>query len=537
MCHTTTTEKLLAGYYHAADEHFDGMNIHYNGNGNHEDATPESSSMVVDDDLMQLSQNTAGSRKRKRGLENHQATLLEQDWVAYGDSLLDYFETCNDIPSMSYPLPPPGMTLDRPIEDQGNTALHWACSMGDLNVARDLISRGANPAVMNVYTDETPLIRAVLFTNNYDKRTFPKLVDMLSNTILERDRHGSTVFHHIAELARSRRKWTCARYYCEVLINKLNENGTHMVRSALMAQDQNHDTAVLCAIRNKSFKLAQILLNHAPEAGDLPNLNGETANDIMRSLSSQHPSLEPPPSSPIQPGIDHSLGVNGAVMHTSRMETLRLDPAANMHTRVNEILGKFATIHESEIKEKDIQLDEAQQALADIEGQRHRVRQETYSLMARNQDDSQTQASRARYTEGLRGGESLLEQKYHAMLQSEVLAHDKKTPNQSFRKNNPSPLSQEEMKAAVPWIKELHRNQRKRQRLVREIGQSMADVGASERIGKHRRLVSLATQLKEDDLDAMSGELLDSLDPTQTPVVALKDNLPRTPTFSRAVVA
>lgn len=527
----------LAGYYHATDEQLDSLNAQYNGNGSHEDVTPESSSMVVDDDLIPLNQNTTGSRKRKRGQGSHQTPLMDQEWIAYGDSLLDYFETCNDIPNMSYPLPPPGMSLDRPIEDQGNTALHWACSMGDLNVARDLINRGANPAMLNFHTDETPLIRAVLFTNNYDKRTFPKLVSMLSNTILERDKHGSTVFHHIAELARSRRKWTCARYYCEVLINKLSENGTHVVRSALMAQDQNNDTAVLCAIRNKCFKLVQILLNHAPEAGDVPNLHGETANDIMRSLSSQHSTLEPPPSSPSQPGLDVSLGTNGNAMGASRTETSRSDPAASMFTRVNEILRKLTTIQDSEMKEKDIQLDEAQQAITDIEGQRHRVRQETYVLMARNQDESQIQASRTRYSEGLRGGESLLEQKDHAMLQGDVLTHDKQTSNQSFRNNNPLPLSQEEMKAAVPWIKKLYRNQRKRQRLVRDIGQSMADVGTSERIGKHRRLVSLATQLREDDLDAMSGELLDSLDPTQTPVTALKDGVPKTPTLSRVVLA
>lgn len=493
--------------------------------------------MIADDDLMQLSQNTGDSRKRKRGLENHQASLLEQEWVEYGDSLLDYFETCNDIPNVRCPPPPAGMSLDRPIEDQGNTALHWACSMGDLNVARDLISRNANPAVLNVYTDETPLIRAVLFTNNFDKRTFPKLVNMLSNTILERDRHGSTVFHHIAELARSRRKWTCARYYCEVLINKLSESGTHMVRSALMAQDQNHDTAVLCAVRNKCFKLAQILLNHAPEAGDLANLSGETANDVMRTLSSQHPTLEPVPSSPIQPGPDISSGVNGISASASRTETSRSETAATVRSRLNDILEKLSTIHESEIKEKDIQLDEAQQAVADVEGQRHRIRQETYALMARNQDESQVQASRSRYAGGLRESESLLEQKYHNLLQSEVLTHDKQTPSQSFRNQNARPLSPEEMKAAVPWIKQLYRNQQKRQRLVQDIGQNMANVGASERIGKHRRLVSLATQLKEDDLDAMSGELLDSLDPTHTPVAALRDSMPRTPPFSRAIVA
>ena len=509
------------------------MDPHFNENGGYGEATPETSSMMAEDDLMQLSQHTAGSRKRKRDIEPDPAAMMEQEFIAYGDSLLDYFETCNDVPNMSPPIPPPGMPLDRPIEDQGNTALHWACSMGDVEVARDLINRGANPGIPNMHTGETPLVRAVLFTNNFDKRTFPKLLHLLQSTVLERDRHGSSVFHHIAELGRSRRKWSCARYYAEVLINKLLEGGATLVRSALIAQDQNHDTAVLCAVRNKCLKLAQFLLSHAPEAGDLPNLHGETANEIIRALSVQHHSLELPPSSPVQPGLDvfnSNLGDNDR--NGQRVPQIS-NAAMTMRTRMNEVLARISSFHEAETKEKDLQMSETESTLADIEAQGHRIRQETYSLMAKAQDETQLPSLRASYAQGLHTHGSLLEQKDHATLQAEVLAQDKQTPNHLFQNSADGSFSQEEMQAAIPWARELYSQQKKRRRLVQETAQNMGDVGASERIGKLRMLVSLATNMPEDTLDDMSAELLESLDPSQTAL----ENGPKTPPMQRAVVS
>ena len=51
--------------------------------------------------------------------------------------------------------------------------------------------------------------------------------------------------------------------------------------------------------------------------------------------------------------------------------------------------------------------------------------------------------------------------------------------------------------------------------MVRSIAALLGDAGASEKIGKHRRLVAIATGVKEDELDMMSGELLESLQATQ----------------------
>jgi transcription factor MBP1 len=155
--------------------------------------------------MLPMSQQSTGSRKRKRGVENGAFSNAELEHTLYGDELLDYFVTSSEEngSNMQPPVPPRNFDVDRPIDTQGNNALHWACAMGDVGVMRDLLTRGASPAAQNDVSGETPLIRAVLFTNNYDKQSFPKVVAALQNTITERDWHGATVFHHIAETALS----------------------------------------------------------------------------------------------------------------------------------------------------------------------------------------------------------------------------------------------------------------------------------------------------------------------------------------------
>lgn len=167
------------------------------------------------------------------------------------------------------------------------------------------------------------------------------------------------------------------------------------------------------------------------------------------------------------------------------------------------------------MKEKDAIIADAKQTLADFEAQRHKIRQESYALMARAEDDSKMQALRQEYDACLRSTESLLEQKEHASLQKQVLHHDQQTNPHAFKAANSQPLTMDEMRASLPWAIELFRQQNIRRQLVREIARLTGDAGTSEKIGKHRRLVAIATGIKEDELDHMSGELLESLEATQ----------------------
>jgi transcription factor MBP1 len=518
-------------YYRPAAEHYDNASVQYNEDESIEDVTPESASFFGEEDMLPMSQQSTGSRKRKRGVENGAFSNAELEHTLYGDELLDYFVTSSEEngSNMQPPAPPRNFDVDRPIDTQGNNALHWACAMGDVGVMRDLLARGASPAAQNEVSGETPLIRAVLFTNNYDKQSFPKVVAALQNTITERDWHGATVFHHIAETARSRSKWSCARYYTEVLINKLLEMGPTFVQALLITQDKHHDTAVLCAIRNNCVKVATFLLNHCPEAGDIPNLKGETANEYFRSMSEKRHSLEQPPSSPLRPGETFGSKRHGYRSKRNPHKSTVSRAASQVLTRVGPMMEeasfKLANMYDAEMKEKDISIAEAKQSLSNFESQRHKIRQETFALMAKAEDDSELNILRGQYEECVRENESLLEQREHSSLQNEVLLQDQQAAPHAFRSANPRPLTQDELRATVPWVLELYRQQSRRRELVKEVAQLLGDAGTSEKIGKHRKLVSIATGLKEEELDTMSVELLESLEATQVAVM----NGPKTP--------
>lgn len=492
------------------------------------DATPES--FMQDDSYMPMSQNSTASRKRKRDFEPEPPSDIEH--TIYGDELLDYFVAAGDDAQSNLlaPAPPENFDVNRPIDTNGNNALHWACAMGDVAVTRDLLNRNANPAAQNHGSAETPLIRAVLFTNNYDKKTFPKIVELLANTIVERDVHGATVFHHIAETGRSRGKWSCARYYCEVLINKMQELGSTYARALLTSVDAHHDTAALCAVRNGCLKVAQFLLTHCPEAGDIQNLRGESANDHLRALREKRESLEQPGSSPPQ-----SNGLGRKARRKSNLASKQTisRTASSMFDSINSVFesqrDKLADLYDTEAKEKDTTLAETKAALSDLESQRSKIRQEYYALKAvpaaagSDNDDvvsPQVQALRAEYEAATRETESLLERAEHARLQAEVRSHDERTPPHLFRAatnngNNPtftSPdLSLQDLQELAPWAIELSHQQQRRRQLVHDIASLHGDANSSERINKHRKLVAMATGINESDLDGMASELLESL--------------------------
>lgn len=493
----------------------------------HGRATPDTHSFIAEEDFIPMSQNSTASRKRRRGGEIAINQAAELEHIAYGDELLDYFITAGDDPDrvmVDPPMPPDNFDVNRPIDAQGHTALHWACAMGDVQVTRDLLARGANPNIGAGSSEETPLMRAVLFTNNYDRQTFPKVVAALAGSIVERDRYGATVFHHIAQTLGSKSKWNCARYYCEVLINKMQEMGVNYVQTLLRSADSAGDTAVLISVRHGCMKVASFLLNHCPEAGDQPNHGGDTANDYLRALKEKRESLEQPPSSPPMYGsFMGSRRIRKAIPARRNASQAASNVLSKVESAAQEASSKLANLYESEIKEKDAAITEAKKALSDFESQRHQIRQECFQLTAQNQPDEKALELRDKYEALLLETQSLLEQKDHAVLQNDVRQRDQQTNPQAFRSANPRGLTQEEMQAALPWAIELYNQQKIRRQLIKDIADLTASAGTGERIGKHRKLVAIATGLKEDDLDQMSSELLESLQATYSP-----DN-PQTP--------
>ena len=209
-----------------------------------------------------------------------------------------------DLPSFLLH-PPPDFNVNEIIDDEAHTAFHWAAAMGDLQVLDLLLRAGADITQVNA-RGETPLMRAVLFTNNYDRKSFPRLVEMLRSTIPHTDKFRSSVFHHIAATTLSRNKCIAARYYADVLLQKMAEiYPMSDIAVQLNGQDQEGDTALTIAARNGAKKLIRSLLAYNTNP-HIPNAQGQTADELIvevekrKAYTHQHPGYYHSSSSPYQ---------------------------------------------------------------------------------------------------------------------------------------------------------------------------------------------------------------------------------------------
>ncbi|OQD77189.1 hypothetical protein PENDEC_c003G04538 [Penicillium decumbens] len=479
-------------------------------------ATLESSSMVADEDMLQMSH---GGRKRKRGInEAAVMSISEQEHIIYGDQLLDYFMTVGDAPQATRiqpPEPPANFQVDRPIDDSGNTALHWACAMGDLDIVRDLLRRGANVKALSIH-EETPLVRAVLFTNNYEKRTFPALLDLLLDTVSFRDWFGATLFHHIAETTRSKGKWKSSKYYCEVLLDKLCKTCSHNEMDLLLScQDDNGDTAALVASRNGAFRLVNMLLTHCPRTGDLMNKKGETANSTLQRSHNVDQDIPPAPSS-VTMANDQLDGAGGDLMRSGHQPmALPVDSAAtsDLLSKIGTIMAEAnrklaATYGNSKAEQQDSNDVANPEALHEqLESDRQKIQKQVSALAAKEAEYEPSDSQTGRYEKLRASYESLLEQTHYTALAPQLAA-----AGPAVSTADASSLGPDELLRRYNLARELCAAQKTRRDTVRDLAQQTADAGVSTKFDVHRKLVALATGLKEEELDPMAAELAETLE-------------------------
>lgn len=261
-----------------------------------DNATVASASYMGDEDY-DMSQFS--TRKRKREEE-----VTEQQHSMYGDELLDYFLLSRNEQPVIRPDPPTNFQPDWPIDTERHTALHWASSMGDVEVIKQLKRFGANLASQNV-RGETPLMRAVNFTNCYEKQTFPMVLKELFSTIDARDSSGCTVIHHAAVMKSGRvTSHSCSRYYLDLILNLLQESRHQdVVQQLLDVQDNDGNTAMHLAAQRDARKCIRALLGRGAST-DVPNNEGVRAEDMIKTLNASKKAAHAGPqrsSSPFAP--------------------------------------------------------------------------------------------------------------------------------------------------------------------------------------------------------------------------------------------
>lgn len=163
------------------------------------------------------------------------------------------------VPDLSQHLPP-DLPADLPIDENYHTALHWAAALGRLSVVQAFFNYGADLHLGN-NVGETPLIRAILVTNNSDQDTFGRLLEFLSPSLRTVDNSGRSVLHHCALVAGVKGRAASARYYLETILVYIAKNEKGRFEDLINAQDSHGDTALNIAARIGNRALVRMLLD------------------------------------------------------------------------------------------------------------------------------------------------------------------------------------------------------------------------------------------------------------------------------------
>ncbi|GAA5893139.1 transcription factor MBP1 [Sporobolomyces salmoneus] len=257
-----------------------GDNDEYGGGGptSKKRKTGHSASM----DLQQQPQDYYAQAYQQQHLNDPTPLPAQQQFglgpLRYARMILDYFVSeATTVPS--FLLQPPGdFDPNVVIDDDGHTALHWACAMGRIRIVKLLLSAGADIFRANSM-GQTALMRSVMFTNNYDLRKFPELFELLHRSTINIDRNDRTVFHYIIDIALQKGKTQASRYYIETVLARL-VSFPEEVADILNFQDEEGETALTLAARARSKKLVKILLDNGADP-KIANRDGKTAEDYI----------------------------------------------------------------------------------------------------------------------------------------------------------------------------------------------------------------------------------------------------------------
>jgi len=471
-----------------------------------DDTTVASASFMGDDDRYDMSAHSTGHRKRKR--EEPIQNSIEQAHVLWADELLDYFMVSNesDVPK---PEPPPNFQADWLIDTDGHSGMHWAAAMGDVEVMKQLKRFGGNLGAENIRS-ETPLMRAVMFTNCMDKQTMPAVVKELIGTVDKVDHCDSTAIHHAAAITASRNKHQCSRYYLDIILNKMQETfEPEQIQRLLDARDVNGNTAIHLAAQNKARKCVRALMGRGAST-DIPNNEGQTAEDIIQELNAnrsreRHPQAS---SSPFAPDSNRHKNVYDEFPEETSHHTVahHSEAAMSVESKITPlVLEKFrelAASFDDELIDKDQSEKEAKRLLNTTHVELAQIRNDLqeFSYPRSEKDEQQNIEQLAQLDQNVT---SLIEQQQQLQLFARSQHEESK---QNGHMSQGDDIAERAMLARM-----LNEQQNKRQKLVGQYKDALSMAGAGEKGEQYRRLISkcVDTDAENIDVDNMLEQLVD----------------------------
>jgi transcription factor MBP1 len=471
-----------------------------------DDATVASASFMGEDDRYSVAAST-GHRKRKR--EENARSQSEQAHMLYADDLLDYFMLSHDTAHSVKPEPPINFQPNWVIDSDGHTAMHWAAAMGDIEVMKELKRFGADLMAQNS-RGETPLMRCVLFTNCQDKQTMPTVVKELIETIDCLDFCSSTALHHAAAVTISRQKHQCARYYIDIICNKLQEifEPDHVQR-ILDAKDKEGNTALHIAAKNGARKCVRALMGRGART-NIPNHERVTAEELIQDLNETRKSdRQPQPSS--SPYGPDSRSMHQMPQEEPRHQTHHISEAAmSIQSTITPLmLEKFQDLARSfdeELVEKETSEREARRILTSTNLELQTTNSQILDMtMTREPAEKALQsASQLAHVENM--VTSLIEQQQKISLFHRSQHEESKSNGHMLNGN-----TEDDMGERIMLAKMLDAEMNKRRKLVGKYREGLSLANAGEKGEVYRRIIAKAVGtdvgLVDENLDVLIEQL------------------------------
>ena len=501
-------------------EIYDNISEQLHDDDSPDENTIDSPSMIDEDDY-------PGTGNRRRHMVLDEQAIQSREHQEWSDRLLDYFMLLDDNPTSAVhnrPRMPPNVQIDRPVDTDGHTALHWACSMGDVETAKELLQHHASVYVQNV-RGETPLVRAGLFANCFDHGTWAKMVHLLQDTIMTMDFHGGTVFHHIALTASGGSKVARAKHYLDILLNKLMEMvaPTEFV-NFLNMQDKNGDTAFHIAAR-LSRRCSKLFTAYGVPS-DIPNGNGETVSSIMglkttgrpqslggHLIASSSPVTERTHLVDTSPSkFSTTLGVNMHHLKTVPSQTF----SRNLNSLIAGQFNSFLEAGETEMAEKEALLADVARAAERINKEASGIRQKIYALTATLESSEEDFILQQECDNLIREAERLEEQVQHRQLQR--LVHQEENGPEALNGSS-SDNHEIELKDKEMACRTLAAEQETRRRFVKELVLAESNSGMTNG-GQHlMAMVSKILGISTDQVAGVIDEILEDMKASKGPDV------------------